>query len=188
MYTHKLNMTKMQAWNAFQEYRKALGKSASPEDAAIMSAYKALSKSKTVIDLRETIKNGGVFDNGLPKLAISRADRTRCWCEVWGAGGVQFQSESWARANAADIVRLPNGTLPERSHRVWGEAIVPTIPPKYRPAPTMLSKYWILWEAVWEKVAPYDPMLLKPLGKYLYAVVAVWDLTPVERAVLGGKL
>lgn len=187
MYTRTLNMSKMKAWNAFQQYRKALGTSASPEDRAIMKAYKALSKGKTVIDLNATIKEAGVFENGLPRLAIVRADFPRCYCQVEEWGAVRFAHESWTRKNAADIISLPMGTLPRRAQAVRGEALAPTIPPQFRPKESMLSHYYILWDAVWEKVAPYDPILLKPLGKNLYAVVGQWNLSPVERAVLGLK-
>lgn len=45
----------------------------------------------------------------------------------------------------------------------------------------------ILWEAEWQAVPPKDPALLRHLGGDLYAVVAVWDLTELERAVLGGR-
>lgn len=36
------------------------------------------------------------------------------------------------------------------------------------------------------KEAPVDPALLKHIGGDLYAVVATWDLTDLERAVLDG--
>ena len=45
----------------------------------------------------------------------------------------------------------------------------------------------ILWEAEWETV-PRDPLLLRHLAGGLYAVMASWDLTPLERAVLKGRL
>jgi hypothetical protein len=53
-----------------------------------------------------------------------------------------------------------------------------------RPKAT-LEHFHILWEAVWQPhTAPRDPMLLKHLGGVFYAVVAVWDLTELERAAL----
>jgi len=70
---------------------------------------------------------------------------------------------------------------------VNGRAMVPSIPPSLRP-PHSFASYYILWEAVWEPIAPRDPMLLRPLGNNLYAVVAVWDLTDLERAVLNARI
>ena len=62
------------------------------------------------------------------------------------------------------------------------KAIVPIVPPQFRPAGS-LKRYFILWEADWEEV-PRDPMLLRYLGGDLFAVLAVWDLTEIERTVL----
>ncbi len=63
--------------------------------------------------------------------------------------------------------------------------MVPLIPPALRPS-TDFRNFHILWEAEWQRVAPKDPALLKHVGGHLYAVLATWDLTELERAVLGG--
>ncbi|WP_417382176.1 hypothetical protein [Gimesia sp.] len=44
-------------------------------------------------------------------------------------------------------------------------------------------RYALPWETEWETIS-VDPMLLKHLGKSLYVVLAHWDLTPLEQAVL----
>jgi len=64
--------------------------------------------------------------------------------------------------------------------------MVPPVPPGLRPA-SAIGNYHVLWEAEWERVAPADPALLKHIGGDLYAVLAVWDLTELERAVLAGR-
>jgi hypothetical protein len=46
------------------------------------------------------------------------------------------------------------------------------------------GRYWILWEAEWEQRAPVDPLLLRRIHGGLFAVVAQWALSPVERVVL----
>ena len=63
-------------------------------------------------------------------------------------------------------------------------ARVPMIPPRLR-ADRALANYHILWEAEWIN-PPRDPLLLRHLGKFFYAVLATWDLTPLEQAVLAG--
>jgi hypothetical protein len=68
---------------------------------------------------------------------------------------------------------------------VNASAVVPIVPPQYRPK-FKLSNYHILWEADWKRV-PVDPILLKHLGGSLYAVLASWDLTEIEQAVLRGR-
>jgi hypothetical protein len=45
----------------------------------------------------------------------------------------------------------------------------------------------ILWEAEWQHV-PSDPLLLRHITGPLYAVLASWDLTELERAVLSRRL
>jgi hypothetical protein len=87
----------------------------------------------------------------------------------------------------ADVVRVLDAFDPSDERPRWTatfRAIVPTVPPLLRPR-HKLSGYTILWEADWTNEAPVDPALLKHLGGDLYAVVAVWDLTELERAVLG---
>jgi hypothetical protein len=64
--------------------------------------------------------------------------------------------------------------------------MVPPVPPGLQPK-FGLGNYHILWEAEWEMVAPKDPALLKHIGGDLYAVLATWDLTEIERTVLAGR-
>jgi len=67
------------------------------------------------------------------------------------------------------------------------EAAVPLIPVHLRPK-AALSNYHILWEAEWTKRYPVDPYLLRRFGGDAWLVVAAWDLTDVERAVMGSRL
>jgi hypothetical protein len=68
------------------------------------------------------------------------------------------------------------------------QAITPPIPPEERPK-RGLPGYHILWEAVWKHLPPVDPMLLKRIGKTdFWIVLAAWELTDVERAVLGSHM
>jgi hypothetical protein len=48
--------------------------------------------------------------------------------------------------------------------------------------------YHVLWDAVWTPEPPIDPLLLKHCGGSLYAIVAAWDLTPLEQAVMRGRI
>jgi hypothetical protein len=52
-----------------------------------------------------------------------------------------------------------------------------------------MQNYHVLFEAVWSKAPPSDPFLLRRLGKGdLWLVLAMWDLTEVERAALAARL
>lgn len=206
-----ISMDKAEARKSFLEYRAAVTRSLNREadtlderkretlermrrvDEATMRGYRLLSLGRLVLDLERAIHEGGVNDLGQPRLAVSRADQERVSMQRWRDGSVQFESEN--RGNGANVgsrmqrnFRFRAGTLEavatEAFPRAWGaSAIVPTIPPHLRP--DSLDQYHILWEAEWTAVAPKDPALLRALGGGLYAVVAVWDLTEIERVVLG---
>jgi hypothetical protein len=173
------------AREAFLQYREAFRKTASETDEALMRGYKEIANGRRIIYLPDTIKAGGVTPEGLPKLAIARADSEWADCEVWKDGRVSFMRRdmrSWSRM--IEYVKLPPGTLQGTAAHAGGRAMVPLIPPQFRP-PYDLKGYHILWEAEWKPIPPRDPALLKSLGGGLYAVLAVWDLTELEMMVLG---
>lgn len=141
-----------------------------------------------------------------PALAICRADARQCWTRPLKpreGGGFTFQADGWQwHPRKADRVEIPEGvfdaaleygacSLDEPEFALTDtrlRAIVPTIPPALRPAHA-LRNYHVLWEAEWAQgaaIAPGDPALLKHVGGDLWALLAVWDLSPLERAVLAG--
>jgi hypothetical protein len=133
-------------------------------------------------------------------LAIAPADASRVTVRMDQDGSAEFMDTAFAFTRGrVHRVKVPADTFPRFaiqwtnggprregvSWRPTAEAIVPTIPPDLRP-PHALRGYHILWEAAWTPTPPSDPVLLKSLGGPLYAVLAQWDLTPLERAVLRG--
>lgn len=176
----------------FLAYRRAVRERAEKDDQALMSGYRALSRGKRVINGAEAIAQGGVGADGLPALAITRADAERCFVRYQSDGAVLFGANDnlifwFSRPSRTMIRRFAADTLPRftgaASHRD-GEARVPMVPPRFRPKHA-LSNYHILWEATWSRLAPKDPALLKDIGGGLYVVLAIWDLTELERSVLG---
>ena len=197
------------ARKAVADYRRAMqnarSERARAEDEAILRGYRAIARGQTIISLRDAIRAGGEFSNFLPKLAIARADEPRISVWRFQDGRVIFGRNysrvggyyrSWGKPpkkpremNGRGLRELPAGTLPRHAairagDPVTAHAIVPIIPPELRP-PASLERYWILFEAEWSAVAPKDPALLRDLGGGLYAVLATWDLTELERTVLG---
>lgn len=144
-----------------------------------------------MIDIVATMQNAGVDHLQRPRLAIVRADAKLCWFRCthtarnWRAGRRPIFSacDDWHPPKSQSVV-LPRNTFRiDNDHQTKTlRAVVPTIPPALMPAGN-LANYHILWEAEWETI-PVDPMLRKHLGKSLYVVLAQWDLTPLEQAVL----
>lgn len=143
-----------------------------------------------------------------PGLAAIRADARSCWMRPLSpratTDGFSFQADGWQwHPRKLDRLVVPGAVISvedeygARGYHVpesWLlnacqlKAMVPTIPPALRP-PHKLSGYVVLWEAEWTvgaMIAPGDPALLKHLGGDMYALLAVWDLSDLERAVLGG--
>jgi len=191
MNIESITMAKPDARAAFVEYRDALKARHTAEDEALMRGYKALAKGQQVIDLHNVMRAAGLDEEGRPRLAICRAD----------IGWVRFRryDRRFEFSDAPDTfwgiqnrhrrlyVDLPKETWPDdKLTRRDCRAIVPPIPPRFRPQGS-LSRYHILWEAEWQDV-PTDPLLLRHLGGALYAVLAQWDLSALERAVLRGRL
>lgn len=180
-------------------------------DTEMARAYKQLADGVTLLRLTETIKAGGLtarpsgwqegYTAALPMLAIARADSRRVYTlGVNRAGSVTFSAAltpEWRQLSEAreNIVRVA-GAFDEGDYKsrqtstnvIWS-ALTPTVPPKYRPE--SLSAYHVLFEVEdWQREPQppgRDPALLKHVGGDLWAVLATWDLTPLEAAVLGQR-
>lgn len=206
-----VTLNKDDALAKFNEYKSALRVSRSQHDRMMKAVYGALSEGLGVINPRAAIIKAGVEEvNFHPRLAISRADRDTVFFarQHWDDRAFFSSSERFflrASNKSAQAKRdqfaFSVGDLP-RSAKLWGKtgslytqvvkATVPVVPPEHRPDEGALGEYSILWEVEkWEALPrpqrpPGDPMLLKPLAQTgLYAVCAHWDLTEIEKMVLG---
>lgn len=157
------------------------------QDHALKAAYRQMSRGRAVLDLVGAFRSTGLGADHLPKLAIARADVPSVYVDVSG-GGATF----WSLVEGRERHKNPRIAIPpdtwERRHWMSGTAQAPFMPPAVRPATTQLEKFWILWEARWDAMPPVDPLLLRPLGWNLWVVIAEWDLTDIERAVMAGAL
>jgi hypothetical protein len=199
-----ITMTKKDALVAFREYQAAVRADRGTtrqvwktEDVALMQAYKHLARGTAVIDLQAAMLQAGskLFDGcpiPLPCLAIVPSDAPECFLELTREGGATFKAGKWSRSRKT-CVTFPAGTFPPVTYSNFWQVndhttMTPIIPPHLRPKHD-LAGYRTLWEVEqWKKEPPKDPMLLKPLGGMLYAVLATWDLTEMERAVLRGRI
>jgi hypothetical protein len=154
------------------------------QDQIIARAFRVIARGGKVLDLHQSMRVAGVDSAGRPKLAICRADAATVRCfraKNWWR--VSFRADKGYKNNEIDVpTGFFNGWL---SEEVDARAKVPIIPPDIR-GKRDLSRYCVLFEAKWEGVTT-DPILLEPIGAALYRVIATWDLTAVEQAVLRGR-
>lgn len=175
------------------------------EFTAAARAYEELAKGTPLIDPVEAIRSCGWRADGRPVLAIARADQkhvvwhvsrsARRWNNGWSGAWAPMEWEYRASKERNDRQRahnlrfpVPNVMTEPPVEPKTGKAMVPLVPPAaYPPRGLNLAKHFVLWEVEsWDLAPPIDPMLLRHIGGNLWAVVAQWDLTEVERMIIAG--
>ena len=195
-----LGIDPAEAQQRLDDYAGLVASERTAEDDAIAMGYRAAARGLPVISLSQTILAGGFHDNGMPRIAIVEATATTCFAH-WRDSDLVFANRAdWAANRGARVgsssvrVPLPAESLPSwnrrSKHTYWSQAstIVPIVPPRYRPRLRNLRHRHVLWEVEqWTRVVPRDPALLRHIRGDLWAVLAVWDLTDLERAVLSQR-
>lgn len=199
-----IEMPVQEARKKFLEYREAVKGRHYEEDQAIMQGYRALAQGRRLLRMSETIEAAGFDGRGLPKLGLAKADGkwddprpANVFVRIERLNGQQrrityspepignMAHNAGIKAGVTRFVVPCPSDVPTPS--VWDrwQAIVPLVPPSLRPR--SLAPYFVLFEATWfinSRQIKGDPALVKHLGGDLWVVVATWDLTPLERAVL----
>lgn len=189
MQTHTIAFDVDEARALWRKYREHQHYS-TPIDEEIAKIYQFIAQGRTVIRALASVVAAGLYINGpynaLPKLAIARADaETVDWRPSWNIG--VFKTGD-GRRNAAPSHRISFRWPGIRNNSACGTAKLPTVPLHLRPK-RGLANYHILWEAEWQRVPPGDPLLLRRIGQSdAWLVVAAWDLTEIERAVLSTRM
>lgn len=194
MQTTQIHMTREKARELFRQYRAHRAYSA-PIDQEIQRTYQLIAQGRVVIQALDSIKRAGVGQDALPKLAIARATEPNCWLTDIRNGGCRMQTKlsSWSSNDTRHRrhhIDFPADSFPGLDPRGrWTiMSMVPIVPIHLRPK-RGLENYHILYEAVWRKEVPVDPLLLRRIGEGdLWVVVAAWDLTTVEQAALAARL
>ena len=197
MNVERITMPRDVARERLSAYRNALHRRADVEYERVASAYESLAKGMPVLRLTDAIAHAPRDEKGRPRIAIARADRRQVRIareRSWEGGRFVFDTifvSRFGRAPAHGIIRVPNHETPREMPD--GYAIVPIVPPEAR-LRNDLTKHFILWEVEqWSErrldARPdRDPYLLRRIAEDLYAVVAEWDLTDVERAVMQDRV
>lgn len=194
-------------------YRAQLHRRADAEYEAVVAGLTALEQGTPIILLSTAITGGGYFaNNGMPRLAVARADQRQVRCR-WQLSGnrisLMYTGDRHWRTRSdynhrtteftidTNLDRLPAGAnynagtdAQPRWFTHSGSTLVPMIPATVREVTGRFraDRRFILWEVEqWKLVPPADPLLLRHLGGDAYAVEAAWELTPLERAVMAGR-
>lgn len=197
-----LTMDPTQAREKLCAYRADLHKDSEAVYQEAAAAYERLAKGQVLLRLSQTIAEGGIDENNRPRLAICRADRKEVKVsKMWMDDSLMFQAGpfNWNGAPHYSIRQAPQLTRRVvMRHKVKefapGYALVPMVPADVRPKHGQLKDWFVLWEVDhWADKpqlakAPVDPFLLEHVGGDLYAVLAQWDLTPLEQAILEGAM
>lgn len=211
MQVEKLAIPKRKAEEEFQALKVAFKQNTKLRREEIRQdlkkVYGFLRHGKKILDIYESFKNAGLNEKGEPKLAIVRADSKTVLCERNTDGSVNFLHDRgkketfrsrWKLRGDKNDVKLPPKTfewLKEFNSLYWSNrsltTIVPIIPAKIlvKEVKVLLKNFHILWEVEeWKPAPPHDPILLKKLTPNLYGVLATWNLTKLERAVIRGRI
>jgi hypothetical protein len=190
-----IEVTEEEATAKLAEYEEALKHERSAEDEAIAQAYRAAKRGLPVVRLTAAVAGGGFFDGtGLPRIAIARADVEQCFVHWSGDDLIYAVDNRWSTNQGALVgahsIRVPMRDVAVPTLRNWryGQAPVPLVPPRHRPKRYRLHRCHVLWEVdAWNQIPARDPALMRHIRGDLWAVLAVWDLTELERAVLGQR-
>ena len=179
------------AQEKLEAYRAQLRQRADDEYEAAVAGYKALAEGKPLLNLTEAIQSGGLGADHRPRLAVARADRWQVWVETtWNPDGVRFiTSQSWQMRQSHLHIPFPRESTKDMKR---GYSLVPMVPADVRPN-VDLAHCLILWEVLAWSSQPLtampdrDPFLLKHIAGDLYAVLAEWELTELERAIMATR-
>jgi hypothetical protein len=191
-----LKVDPAEAREKLAEYTKAVAAERTAQDEALAQAYRAAARGLPIIRLSEAVQRGGFFTDGLPRIAVVRADATDCWVEHnrrFGGHTYVYSCDRRVQDRGA-LVGAKVLRVKCAGPKAWdpnaraGHTIVPMVPPAHRPKRHRLGRCHLLWEVErWDPTPPVDPALIKHLRGDLWVVLDVWDLTELERAVLAGR-
>lgn len=206
MNVNLISIPKEVAKQEYKSYAEALKKGKKEdylEEMKQLNYY--LAKGKKVIDIFAAFENTGLNNLKQPKLAVCSATAKECFFEKTRGGGGAFRAynQGWGvpKAQTRLSVILPEKTFEEweaeeptaqnRFSRIKDAVIatkVPIVPAKLLPK-YGLENYHIVWEVdQWQvRRAPVDPILAKRITRNLFVVLAIWDLSPLEQALIEGR-
>lgn len=196
----EITMGKYAASVKYREYRDAVTTHNLPYLKELKDAYRQLSKGHGVIDIFKAFRAAGLNDEGEPRLALFPSHLTKCHFSKNedGGGSIVASGDRWDRKKPIVTFgeeffcsKWPTQKTNWGSTEIVRQNIscpVPIVPAHLLPR-TALENFHTLWEVEkWNPEPPRDPLLLRRLSINLFAVVAKWNLTELERSVVAGRI
>jgi hypothetical protein len=204
MKIEEFSLKRRKAYELWKEYSAALKRNPKDEFLKDMKAvYTQLKSGRKVVDITNVIQKAGLKEDYSPRLAIAPANARICFCLYRHDGLMKFSGKMFDRYNTSveDVaIRNTMPKIPDKEflnvtwegdkEKRW-TAPVPVIPASIRPSKysKQWTNYYVLWEVEnWKPEPPKDPYLLRRLTRNMFVVVAGWNLTELERAVMKGRL
>jgi len=205
MKVEEYSLAKIEAEKAYNELKDLFKNSVEIKRKEIYRdlkrVYGHMTHGRKIIDVEASMKKAGVNIKGEPNLAICRADAITCHLSrnLDGSAVFSWKEFRWAQTRPRKSYGefgMPSGSYGELWKNLsWSKRLlkapVPLIPPPIliEEIKHKLKNYHIIWEVEeWTPEPPIDPILLKRLTPTLFAVLATWDLTELERAVIRGHV
>lgn len=178
------------------------------QERGVAAAYEAIQQGRQLIDLRQSVllawktrdcQRSDDELNGVPPVAVIDATLAgqTIVCAVTANQNVEYlvpKKGIFTKKFSMMFEALRTGKWGSTAKTVReGRARAPHVPPYIVTRVGGLENKLLFWEAKWvyseRHPAPSrtaDPALLEHIAGDLYAVVATWELTPLEVAALGG--
>jgi hypothetical protein len=208
MDTPTFELNKDEAEKLYNEYAELVTKREEEHLEILKKCYFHLKEGRKILNVFDVIEKAGVDDlHKEPTLAIANA----AWHEVTFSklrfkSGIFGNSRYGTRNNVPkDFIELPpnlftdewkNTDIAQKSgwfspERQYIKTAIPLIPAILMPRGA-LSNYYILFEVTnWEEAIDRrkignDPFLLRRISENMFVILASWDVSPIEQAVLEG--
>lgn len=200
-----IEMAADKAKEKYRAYRDAVGEYANNQEKKINEglkrAYRMMGQGRKLIDIEIAFGAAGMDEKARPNIALARASLETAFCHTnWDtvAIGSSEDAARHARQRTQALLTYHRISFPatwmgvgleeykaakEQEWRATYSSPVPVIPIELRPKGG-LSTYHILFEAKWQSIPNPDPLLLKHCTGTLFAVLAEWDMSEIELAVL----
>lgn len=201
-----IEMDRQEAKEKLGEYEKLLrghhmaraNSDVARELKAARDGYAAMAAGTPVISLMGAFEYAARDAKGRPNIAVGRSDRKQVCVYRQGWNTIWFSTHSSGQIWGSYQGSLDIQVVTRDGHqlRETGYALVPMVPPLGIHAAgglTALKDHLTLWEVEEWSDTPIralpdrDPLLLKPIGGDLYAVMHSWDLTDMERTIMAGR-